>query len=222
MRLWFPPFIFLVPNELVISNFFLLVLSSVFSSSLLHIIDMSSIAEGKRNENHVIWHHKQTNIYSHSNSMSRPQTDGVWLSSPHKNVSQRLFQDSTEECKSVCAWPVLSGCSTPQSSKLMNDLVPGPLDEGRKSEVATSYRLFGIDLVNHSSSLPPIEKATAQPISVSSGITEGHILSTVSAADSDQKSEISKEKKPEQLLVSPKEIQSRQSCSTSTRSRTKV
>ena len=58
-------------------------------------------------------------------------------------------------------------------------------------------------------------------MSICSGATEGHVLGTLSAVDSDQKSEVSKEQKPEQLQKSPKEIQSKQS-STSTRSRTKV
>ncbi|KAJ6426419.1 hypothetical protein OIU84_022099 [Salix udensis] len=113
-----------------------------------------------------------------------------------------------------------AGYSTPLSSKSKNDPIPDPSDKGRKSEVPASYRLFGIDLVNHSLSSTPIE-VPAQPMSICSGATEGHGLGTLSAVDSDQKSEASKEQKSEQLQKSPKEIQSKQS-STSTRSRTKV
>ncbi|EEF43383.1 hypothetical protein RCOM_1311830 [Ricinus communis] len=197
--------------------------SPLWNSRLTQSHDLTQLsvtAEGKRNENHIMWHHKQNDINSHSNSISRTQTEGGWLSSPLVNVSQHLFQEVTEDSKSVSNWPVVSGYSTPQSSKL-NDSILDPVEKGRKSDVATSYRLFGIELINHSASSLPTEKAPAQPLSVSSGTTEAHVVSTLSAADSDQKSDISKERKPEQLHVSPKDAQSRQS-SASTRSRTKV
>lgn len=185
------------------------------------LTQMSGTAEGKRKENHFIWHHKQTGINSHSNSISRSPTEGGWLSSPHVNVSRHLFQEATEDSKSVSNWPVISCYSTPQSAKLKNDTILDPVEKGRKTEAASSYRLFGIELINHSTS-SPVEKAPAQPVSVSSGTTEEHVLSTLSATDSDKKSDISKEKKPEQLRVPPKDVQSRQSCSSSTRSCTKV
>ncbi|KAH8522161.1 hypothetical protein H0E87_002971 [Populus deltoides] len=197
--------------------------STPWNSGLTQSHDLTQLSvtgEGKSYENHVMWHQKQTDVNGHSNSMSRTQTEGGWLASPHVNVSQHPFQDAMEDSKSVSPWPVFSGYSTPLSSKSKNDPILDPSDKGRKSEVPTSYRLFGIDLVNHSSSSTPIE-VPAQPMSICSGATEGHVLGTLSAVDSDQKSEVSKEQKPEQLQKSPKEIQSKQS-STSTRSRTKV
>ncbi|PQP99710.1 auxin response factor 9 [Prunus yedoensis var. nudiflora] len=69
-----------------------------------------------------------------------------------------------------------------------------------------------------------MEKTPLQPISASTGTTEGRV-SNLLAAESDQKSDVSKaskESKPGQLQVSSKETQTKQSCSTSTRSRTKV
>ncbi|KAJ4851580.1 Auxin response factor 9 [Turnera subulata] len=198
--------------------------STPWSSGLAqsHDLTQSSItAEGKRNESNVMWHHKQIDMNGHNN-MSRTRTEGGWLSSPHVNVPQHMFQESKEESKNVPTWSVLSGFSTPQSTELKTDQLPDASDKGKKSEVATSYRLFGIELVNNPTSLPPAEQAPGNPISISSGITEGHGVSTLSAADSEQKSEASKEKKPEQLHTSPKEIQSRQNNTTSTRSRTKV
>ncbi|KDP25269.1 hypothetical protein JCGZ_20425 [Jatropha curcas] len=185
------------------------------------LTQLSVTAECKRNENHMIWHHKQSDINSHSNSISRSPTEGGWLSSPRVNVSQHLFQEATEDSKSVSNWPVVSGYSTPQSAKFKNDPILEPIEKGRKSEGTTSYRLFGIELINHSTSSLPIEKTPAHPASVSSGTIEGHVMSTLSASDSDQKSDVSKEKKSEELQVSPKDVQSRQS-SASTRSRTKV
>lgn len=92
-------------------------------------------------------------------------------------------------------------------------------ETGRKTEMATSCRLFGFDLMNPSTVPTTTEKAP-----VSSLTMEVHVLSPLSAADSEQKSGLSKsyKEKKEQILVSPKETQSRQSCTTSTRTRTKV
>ncbi|KAG6782904.1 hypothetical protein POTOM_012331 [Populus tomentosa] len=198
--------------------------STPWNSGLAQSCDLTQLSvtgEGKRNENHVMWHQKQTDINGHSNSITRTPGEGGWLSSPRVNVSQHLFQEAMEDSKSVPPWPVLVGYSTPLSSKSKNDPIPDPSDKGRKYEVPTSYRLFGFDLVNQSTSSSPIEKVSAQPISVSSGATDGRVLAALPAVDSDRKHEVSKEKKPEQLHISSKEIQSKQS-STSTRSRTKV
>ncbi|KAJ6701890.1 AUXIN RESPONSE FACTOR 9 [Salix koriyanagi] len=173
--------------------------STPWNSGLTQSHDLTQLSvtgEGKSYENHVMRHQKQTDVNGcHSNSLTRNQTEGGWLASPH-------------------------AIQLPLSSKLKNDPIPDPSDKGRKSEVPASYRLFGIDLVNHPLSSTPIE-VPAQPMSICSGATEGHGLGTLSTVDSDQKSEASKEQKPEQLQKSPKEIQSKQS-STSTRSRTKV
>ncbi|XP_022756256.1 auxin response factor 9-like [Durio zibethinus] len=92
-------------------------------------------------------------------------------------------------------------------------------------ETAASFRLFGIELINHSVSLTQLERAPRQLFTMTTGTTEGHGPSTLSPTDSDQTSDISKdskEKKQEQLQLSAKEIRSRQSCSSSTRSCTKV
>ncbi|KAL5814412.1 hypothetical protein ACOSQ3_025203 [Xanthoceras sorbifolium] len=180
------------------------------------LTQLNVTAEVKRSDNHIAWHHKQTD-FNNGNSMSRTQTDGDWLTSPHVSFSQHLFQDTVDDNKSVSAWPAVSGYSTPQSSKMNNESMLDGAETGRKTETATSCRLFGIDLINHSMTSTTMEKAP-----VSSLTTDGHILSTPSAADSDQKSDFSKAfKEKKELLVSPKETQSRQSC-TSTRSRTKV
>lgn len=175
----------------------------------------------KRSDSHVAWHHKHTDFSSSSNSMSRTQSDGEWLTSPHVKFSQQLFREAMDDNKSISAWPAQSGYSSPHSSKPNNDPLLEQVERGRKMETSTSCRLFGIELINHAMSYAPSEK-----VPVSSLTTEGHIVSTVSAAaDSDEKSDLSKEfkeKKQEQVQVSPKESQSKQSCLTSNRSRTKV
>lgn len=186
-----------------------------------NLTQLSVTAEDKRIDNHVAWHHKQSDFSSNSNFMSRTQSDGEWLTSPRVKFSQQLFQEAIDDNKNISAWPAHSGHSTPHSSKPNNDTLLEQVETGRKTETGTSCRLFGIELINHATSSAPSEK-----VPVSSLTTEGHIISTISAAaDSDGKSDIAKEfkeKKQEQVQVSPKESQSKQSCLTSNRSRTKV
>uniref|UniRef100_A0A5B6YYP3 Auxin response factor n=1 Tax=Davidia involucrata TaxID=16924 RepID=A0A5B6YYP3_DAVIN len=190
---------------------------------------LSGTPEGQKCENHVTWHTKQTEIggtlmSSSGNCILRTHAEGSWLSSCQANVSRNLFVVEKEESKSASGWSVLSGYSTPHSAKQSNDdLMPDPVD-GKKSETVSSCRLFGIDLKNPSSAGALLaEKAPVRPVSVPNGTTEGHVRSTLSAADSDLNSDltkVSKEQKQGELQVSPKEVQSKQSCST--RSRTKV
>ncbi|XVF51285.1 hypothetical protein PTKIN_Ptkin04bG0172600 [Pterospermum kingtungense] len=199
--------------------------SAPWSSRVMHSHDLgrhSITAEAKRNENPVMWHHMQTEMNSSCSSVLKTQNEGCWLSSPGGSVSQRLFPDAREDKKSVSAWPVLSGFSNPQ---LNNDSTFDPMEKVKKSEAAASCRLFGFELIKHSASSTPLERTPSQLCTVNTGTTEGYSPSTLSPTDSDLKSDISKdskEKKQEQLDLSAKEIQSRQSCSSSTRSRTKV
>ncbi|KAB2608780.1 auxin response factor 9-like [Pyrus ussuriensis x Pyrus communis] len=200
--------------------------SATWNSVLTQPHDMSTLsvaAEGKRSENHVVWHHQQADVISNNNSVPRTQTDGGWLSS-QAGGSPHMFQETMEDSKSVSAWPVFSGYSTPNSSKPKNDSMFDHVEKEKKTEMGTSCRIFGIDFTSHSTCFPVMEKAPAQPISGSTGTTEGRVSNKL-AAESDQKSNLSKaskESKPGQLQVSPKETQSKQSCSTSARSRTKV
>ncbi|KAL2658891.1 hypothetical protein GLYMA_03G070500v4 [Glycine max] len=176
--------------------------------------------ESKRNDNTGTWHHMQTDMNSKSNSgnaMLRNQTEGSWLSSPHSSCPSHLFQDATDDSKSVSAWPV----SKPHSSRLNNDHVLDQVDKESKVETATSYRLFGIDLIDHSRNSPSVEKASAQAGNAPKVTTEG-CTSTLTRTDAGHLSDVpmasSKERKQEQQQVSPKETQSKQIC----RSRTKV
>lgn len=163
----------------------------------------SVFIEGKRSDNHVIWHHKQTNVNTSSGSMPWPQTEG-----------DRQFSSN------VSGWPLLSS-STMHSPKPRNE---PKVELGEKPERPTSCRLFGIDLINHSSNSQQLDKLTVQPLNGSSGGNEAHTPGILSAADMQQKSVVlktSKEITHWQSVVSPKEIRSKQS-STSARSRTKV
>ncbi|XP_059642693.1 auxin response factor 9-like [Cornus florida] len=195
--------------------------------------------EGQMSENNLTWHPMQTEICgtpknSSSNRISRTHLEGSWLSSPCANVSQNLFVDESEERKSSAAWLVLSGCTTSRSAEQSNDPTPAPID-GKNSETVASCRLFGVDLKIPSMSALLDEKAPVQPVvyrhasngtidrRASNGTIDRHVQSARLAADSDQNSDLSKasrEPKQRQLQVSPKEVQSKQSCST--RSCTKV
>lgn len=160
--------------------------------------------EGKRSDNHGIWHHKQTSVNTGSNSISWPQTEGDRQFSP-----------------SVCGWPLLSS-STMHSPKPRNE---PKVELAEKPERPTSCRLFGIDLINHSSNSQQVDRLTVQPLDGSAGINETHTPGNAPAVDSQQKSVVlktSKEIIPKQSVVSPKEIRSKQSCSTTARSRIKV
>lgn len=161
---------------------------------------LSVAAEGKRNENHVSWRHRQTD---------------TWLSSPRTTGSQHLFQDTTEDSKSMSVGPVFSRQS--------NDQISEQCDKGKKNETASSFRLFGVEVIDHSTNSSTMEKVASQPISVT-GTTAGQV-SNLLVTESEQKSDISKASKDtttEQLQSSSKESQSKQSYSTLGRSRTKV
>lgn len=191
--------------------------ASVFWDAGMTQADMtpqrSVLAEGKKSDSTSIWHHKQTDMSSKSNSNTvlRNWTEGSWRSSPH------LFQDTTDDSKSVSAWPV----SQPHSSQLNIDHVLDQVDKENKVETATSYRLFGIDLVDHSRNSAAVEKPSSHSVNVT-GVTAEVSASTLSSTDTGRKSDVSKashERKQEEQQVSPKETQSKQICS---RSRTKV
>ncbi|XP_077251320.1 auxin response factor 18-like isoform X2 [Tasmannia lanceolata] len=136
------------------------------------------------------------------------------------NVSLNLFQDAKQESKVEVLSPIPSGYSTiDHSFKLGDGSMPPDVTE--KGKRPGSYRLFGIELINCPNSSDAVAKILTSPVSVSSATVEP-ITATVSAADSDQQSGLSKASKEQKqdLEISPKEIQSRQSCSI--RSRTKV
>ncbi|EXC24693.1 hypothetical protein L484_003135 [Morus notabilis] len=177
------------------------------------ITQLSVAAEAKRNENHVVRHHHQTDPKGHA--------EGTWLSSPHPTGSQQHFQDASEDNKSISVGPIYFGYSTQNLSKQNNDQILDQCDKGKKIETTGTFRLFGFEMIDHSPNSPSVEKVSRQPISVSTATTEGQV-STLSVAEAEQKcgsSKASKEAIREQLS---KETQSKQSCSASARSRTKV
>lgn len=177
------------------------------------ITQMSVTAEGKRNENHILWRHNQTD--------SKSQAEGTWLASPHPTGSQLHFQDGTEDNKSISVGPVYSGYPTQNLSKQNQDQILDQTDKGKKTETTGSFRLFGFEMIDRSANSPSVEKVARQPVSVSTVTNEAQV-STLSVAESEQKSDSSKASKEAIREMVSKETQSKQSCSSSTRSRTKV
>ena len=156
------------------------------------------MAEIKRSDSSShMWHH---NSKSNNNGISMNQTEASWLSSP------QLYQDTTDDNKSILAWPI----SKPHSERLNNDHFLDQVDKNiNKVEAATSYRLFGIDLIDHARN-NSLSAENASGITSECKIDVNHV-SDISKA--------SKEWNQEQLQLSPKETQSKQVCS---RSCTKV
>ncbi|XP_058095878.1 auxin response factor 9-like isoform X2 [Magnolia sinica] len=145
------------------------------------------------------------------------------LSSPTR-VSLKLFQDADKEHKTVTVLPVTSGYSTTD-----HPLNPTPCsishlaEEGKRPEARNGCRLFGIELIDNSNISPAADRTLASPVKISTAITNDEFVkATASAADSDQQSGLSKASKERKqgLQISPKEVQSKHS--SSTRSRTKV
>lgn len=150
-------------------------------------------------------------------SISATTVSALWNSSSilsvNATVSQNLLQDAKEDSKNASHWPIPSGNSTPRSSKWNNDSTLGSSESLKKSDIATSCRLFGFELLSPSSTPALAEKTP----NVSSETSEGHIT----AHETNQKHDLPKafkEKKQEESTILPKE---KHSCST-TRSRTKV
>lgn len=170
--------------------------------------------EGQRGHYMSNSHTKQidagTTPVKHSNSgASATHMDGGWQPSVHVNAEE------TDESKSASTWSVISNHSAPRTGKQFNTLATGCTDV-RKPDAMAPCRLFGFDL--KSPSLVPLKS-----FDIPNDIGEVYIPSTLSSGDSEQKSGVSKEFreiKQDLLQVPTKEVQSRQS--NSSRSRTKV
>ncbi|XP_030540298.1 auxin response factor 9-like [Rhodamnia argentea] len=200
--------------------------SAIWNSGYTQTHDLKELRvtdEGKSSDGRFLWNYKLADVNSTSSSITRAQTEGGWLPSPCLSVSQNILPDAVDDSKSVSALPVPCRQSKTHPSSLNKEPMPNPVEDGKKVETTSSCRLFGIDLINHSSSSPPSDKAPLQSMCVSTATTEGHVQTPLSTADSDQKCDLQKaseEVKQGQLQNPGKETQTKQSCST--RSRTKV
>lgn len=151
----------------------------------------------------------------------RAHAEGEWLSPSHVNSSLSMFTDDTET-KSTLGWSTFSGTSTTPPCKPSDNSFT-LLRDGRKPDSTVAVcRLFGIDLRSPSAGALG-EREPLKPVSTPSNAAKDGSLTTLSASDSERKCELSKESK-DQILGQPpvpsKEVQSKQSGST--RSRTKI
>ncbi|KAG8375132.1 hypothetical protein BUALT_Bualt10G0068600 [Buddleja alternifolia] len=150
--------------------------------------------------------------HCNNNNTSSSYIDGGWQSSSHINASPNMMTEETEDSKCASAWSVISNHSVPSLGKQSNS----------PASTVASYRLFGIDLKSPSV-VTLCENSTLKPLDIQNDASEIYIPNTLSSGDSEQKSGLSKDSrdlKQDQLQVPTKEVQSRQS--SSSRSRTKV
>lgn len=151
----------------------------------------------------------------------RTHTEGDWLSPSHVNSSLSMFTDETET-KSTLGWSTFSGTSATPPAKASDNSTSHLRDGWKPDATVATCRLFGIDLRSPSAGAPG-EREPLKPIITQDCATKECSLTTLSASDSERKSDLSKDSKDQMLGQPPlpsKEVQSKQNCST--RSRTKV
>lgn len=188
---------------------------------------LSSTPEGHRIDNHAYrrpTHAENGSLISVSGNNHIPivAAEVCWLSSSPLKASRSKITDEMEDCKSASVWSVSPGYANQITTHQCNDVVPLPID-GNKSGTFVSCRIFGFDLKSSSTGVTPPEMAPSKQANVTRDNAEVDVPSALSTIDSEEKSGLSKDSKEKlqgQLQVSLKEVQSKQS--SSTRSRTKV
>lgn len=154
-----------------------------------------------------------------TNNISSPHTD-VRQSFLHVNVSKTMIAEEAEESCCASAWSLISNHAAPSSGKQGTS----PLscrNDGIKADTVASCRLFGFDL--NSPSVVPFCENSVKSVDPPHDACEVYIPSIQSSGESEQKSGVSKsfkDLKQDVLQAPAKEVQSRQSHSS--RSRTKV
>ncbi|GER57591.1 auxin response factor [Striga asiatica] len=139
------------------------------------------------------------------NSQARQQLEGGWNSPLGVNASHNMNADEKEESRNASGWSAISN-----------------LNEVKKSDSVASCRLFGFDLKS-SPAVATCMNSSVKLVDKINDASEVYVPSSLSGDSEHKSSGVSKdllESKQEQLPVLAKEIQSRQS--NSSRSRTKV
>ncbi|XP_072981401.1 auxin response factor 18-like isoform X1 [Typha angustifolia] len=187
----------------------------------------------QNSEPHVIWPSMQNENRGNA-TIKDPSThdslllDG-WLKdfhSPIKSSSSsptevplKLFENMNKEMK-FSLWPVISGGITEDPKVMLHN---GLEEEKKSGSPVSGYRLFGVDLLNHSNSTASTENVCGAPVcTLLNGAEDRPSKETGSTENMDQQSELSKVSKEQKQSQqeSPKEIQSR--LNSLTRSRIKV
>ncbi|KAI3691871.1 hypothetical protein L6452_31673 [Arctium lappa] len=165
------------------------------------LAQISCNPDGQRSDYQGSWHPDDHTENGNNGCHFRTQMEAGWLSSSPVMASRNMVVDETEDQKGLSAWSPHSTYSLQEILKLPTDSIQSSVDM-MKPESISSCRIFGFDIKIPTKS-------------------DGNVASTLSAGISDQKSDLSKDCKEQgPLQVSPKEVQSKHS--TSTRSRTKV
>ena len=195
------------------------------SSPSHELTQLGGVTEVQSNESQVLWPMKPKeingNIIHNSNcgsSIGRPE--GIWPP-PSVNVSLNLFQDLKEDSKTVSTRSILSGYNTSLASRPSNTLISDQVEKGKRTEDSIGCRLFGIDLTRNSKTTP-LEGSCP---SISSSSVKGPTRAVVSEADRIQNLDASKSSNDQKQVLpeaSQKETQGKQSCTPSSRTRTKV
>ncbi|KAL6322093.1 hypothetical protein AAG906_005027 [Vitis piasezkii] len=197
------------------------------SSPSHELTQLGGVTEVQSSESQVHWPPKPKeingNVIHNSNcGSSIGRSEGIWSSSPSVKVSLNLFQDLTEDSKTVSTRSILSGYNTSLSSRPNNGLISDQVEKGKRIEASIGCRLFGIDLTNNSKATALLEMSCP---SITSSSVKGPISAVVSEADRIQSLDVSKSSNEQKQVVpeaSQKETQGRQSCTPSSRTRTKV
>ncbi|KAA8516190.1 hypothetical protein F0562_019369 [Nyssa sinensis] len=192
------------------------------SATSLEFCHLGSTTEVQSIESQSVWPLKQKDLNSNltntsSCCSSRAGADGIWLPPKPGNDSTNLFHDS-EDNKNVAARAILFDYTCLASSIL------DQVENGKKSETYTGCRLFGIDLTKNSDTTARPEKELACLKAVPTS-TKGPTLVAVCEADRAHDPDFLKSSKEQKLVQSdalPKETQSKQGCTFSSRTRTKV
>ncbi|OMO99272.1 CCAAT-binding transcription factor, subunit B [Corchorus capsularis] len=140
--------------------------STPWSSRVMHSPDLAQgcdvTSESERSfKDNVMRHHMQIEMNNSCGSVSKTQNEGRWQSFPGIIVSDpHLLPDHAgEDSNKVSGWPIISGFP---NSELYNYSAFNPVEKAKQSETVPSYKLFGVELINQSSSSTPMENTTTQ------------------------------------------------------------
>ncbi|OMO70011.1 AUX/IAA protein [Corchorus olitorius] len=137
--------------------------------------DVTSESERSFKDN-VMRHHMQIEMNNNCGSISKTQNEARWLSFPGMIVSDpHLLPHAGEDSNKVCGWPIVSGFP---NSQLYNYSTFNPNEKAKQSETVPSYKLFGVKLINHSSSSTPMASTTTQLSTVTTSHSWLHHMQT--------------------------------------------
>ncbi|KAK6919962.1 B3 DNA binding domain [Dillenia turbinata] len=190
------------------------------------LTQLGNASEVQSCESRVMWPPRQKetngNFSSNNNGCNlRARVNGMWPPSPIVNVSLHLSQDTVEDYRPASARSVLSNYVSPVSKLPSSNLTLDQMEKERKSETSTGCRLFGIELSNNSGvSNMPDKAAIGQNLSaIKETIPD---VAEAKKSQTTEETESLKEHKPISEETLTKEGLSKQSFSSSARTRTKV